>query len=327
MSPAPATVLVTGDTGFIGLNLIEALLENGLRAISFDARPPPDRAKAFFGAHPGFLGWREGDVRDAAALKSALSDSAADAMIHAAAITAGPTREQREPEAIVSANLGGTVAAASAAAEAKLSRFVFISTAAVFGETAAEMPVLYEGSPKRPTTLYGITKSAAEDTALRIGALHALSVYVTRLGWIFGRWEHDTGVRDTLSLIYEATRAARARQPFSSAEDPPRDWTPAPAVAAAVVRLLLAETPRHQVYHLGSGRRWRVSDWSMALAHRLGHPAPAFSNTSPSEPPSAGLMGGGRFAGEFGPVATSSIDQDVAAYLAWLDPSGKKGST
>jgi nucleoside-diphosphate-sugar epimerase len=326
MKPAPATVLVTGGTGFIGLNLIEALLENGLGAISFDARPPHERAKAFFGAHPRFLGWWEGDIRDAGALKSALAESSADSMIHAAAITAGPSRERREPATIASVNLGGTVAAVTEAAEAKLRRFIFVSTAAVFGVTAEKVPILDEDSPKRPATLYAITKSAAEDTALRIGALHALPVHVARLGWIFGRWEHDTGVRDTLSNIYEATHAAKAGQPYRTVEDPPRDWTPAPAISAAVVRLLLAETPRHKIYNLGTGRVWRVSDWALALENRLGHPVRVVCEVSGSGAPPAGLMSGDRFAAEFGPVGTSSLEEDVAAYLAWLDSGNAKGT-
>lgn len=318
MRSVPGTVLVTGGAGFIGLNLIETLLNVGVRVLSFDSREPPYRAVTEFGSHPCFLGWRIGDVREKAALVLALADSGADAMIHAAAITAGPSRELTNPEAIVSVNLGGSVAAFMAASEMKLGRVVLLSTAAVYGDTANELAVLDEDQPKRPRTLYAVSKSAAEDAVLRLGELNGLSVYSARLGWVFGRWEHDTGVRDTLSLIFEVTQAAKAGRPSCPANDVLRDWTSGPAVAAAIVRLLMAEAPQHKVYNLGSGRRWRVSDWSRTMADSFGLADLTETVSTPSIL-SEGLLCGNRFAREFEAVVTSTMEEDVEAYLAWLD--------
>ncbi len=324
MSFTPGSVCVTGGSGFVGLNLVETLLHAGVKVLAFDSRPPPHRARAEFEPHPCFLGWCIGDVREKAALTAALAESGADAMVHAAAITAGPSREKAEPDVIVSVNVGGSVAAITAASEMELKRVVLLSTAAVYGETARAFAVLDEDQPKRPESLYAVTKSAAEDIALRIGQLNGLSVSSARLGWLFGNWEHDTGVRDSLSLIFEATRAAKAGRAISPTGDEPRDWTPAPAAAAAIVRLLMAERPKHRVYNLGSGRRWRVSDWTRALADRL-ELADTTEPASPPARPSEGLLCGSRFAAEFDPVVTSTIEEDVEAYLAWL-ASGEDGN-
>jgi len=317
MTFQPRAVIVTGGAGFVGLNLIETLLDAGIRVISFDARHPPLRAQAELDARPGFLGWCVGDVREASALRAAMAESEADAMIHAAAITAGPSRETSDPDLIVSVNLGGTVAAMTAAKAMKLRRVVLLSTAAVYGDTALQLDFLGEHHAKCPRTLYAVTKSAAEDVALRLAELNGLSVSSARLGWLFGRWEHETGVRDTLSQIYEATQAAKAGQPIHAVEDEPRDWTPAPAVAAAVVRLLTSERPNHQIYNVVSGRRSHLSEWTRALVDDFGC-ALATDAAMPTTGQSPGLLCGERFAAEFGPVTTQTLFQDVKAYLAWL---------
>lgn len=311
------TVLVTGGAGFIGLNVVEALLDAGARVASFDARPPLRLAEQRFGVRPGFLGWLQGDVRDVSAVRAALRDIRADAMVHGAAITSDEARERSEPDRIVSVNIDGTVAALTAAHEVSLKRALVISTAAVYGDTASSAAVLDEDAPKRPRSLYAVTKSAAEDTALRLAALGGCPVRIARIGWIFGRWEHHSGVRDTVSRLHDLTHAALAGLPAPSGHDAPRDWAPAPAVAAALARLLLAETTAHS---LGVGRRWSASNWSASLARRLpGMPGAHVVGTHRFDPD--GMISASRFAAEFGPVSESTLEAEVDAYLNWIEAS------
>lgn len=320
MTTPTATVLVTGGTGFIGLNLVEALLDAGAYVASFDARPPMPLAAARLGARSGFLGWLQGDARDVSAVRAALRETGAEAMVHGAAITADEARERAEPDRIVSVNIGGVVATLTAAHEVGLRRTVMISTAAVYGDTASEMAVLDEDAPKRPRSLYAVTKSAAEDAALRLAALGGCPVRIARLGWIFGRWEHHSGVRDTVSRLHDLTHAALTGRPAPSGSDAPRDWAPAPAVAAALVRLLMAETTSHSVYNLGVERRWSASEWSDALARRLPG-APTADRSGAAGSASDGVLSAYRFAAEFGPVSQSTLEAEVDAYLSWIRAS------
>ena len=55
----------------------------------------------------------------------------------------------------------------------------------------------------------GITKYAAERTAVRYRTRRGLDVSVARVGVAFGHWEYDTGVRDTLSLPLQLLQIAR----------------------------------------------------------------------------------------------------------------------
>lgn len=316
------TVVVTGGAGFIGLNLVSAFLAAGARVLSFDMRPPPARAAAVFAAHPGFGGWRSGDVVDRAALVDVLGACGAGILVHAAAITAGAARERADPERIVTVNLAGTAAAMRAAHLAGVGRVLLLSTAAVHGD-APPGAVLDERTERHPRTLYAVTKSAAEDVALRLADLHGTTLRIARLGWVFGAWEHDTGLRDSISLLHHLTRQARAGLPLSLSEDVARDWCPAPAVAAAMVRLALAERSRHIRYNVVSGRLWRLSDWCAALQRRLPGVEIPVATTVP--PPEARLSPD-RFAADFGPVATTTIDEDARDYLAWLETHGMENT-
>ena len=114
---------------------------------------------------------------------------------------------------------------------------------------------------------------AAERTGLRYRATRGLDLVVGRLGVVFGRWEYDTGVRDTLSLPLALTAMARAGGTARFYRDLPNDWVYATDVAEALVRLLDAPSLPRPVYHIGSGKRWSPVSW----CERLRQSYPAFN--------------------------------------------------
>ncbi|NIP74154.1 MAG: NAD(P)-dependent oxidoreductase, partial [Gammaproteobacteria bacterium] len=61
------TVLVTGGSGFVGLNVLQQLLERGEEVVNFSLTPPPPAAQTLFSSLPGTLHTVEGDVCYAAA--------------------------------------------------------------------------------------------------------------------------------------------------------------------------------------------------------------------------------------------------------------------
>ena len=60
-----------------------------------------------------------------------------------------------------------------------------------------------------PVALYGISKVAAEQAALRIAQLRDIDVRVIRLGPVFGPWELPSRVRDALSPHHQILAMAR----------------------------------------------------------------------------------------------------------------------
>jgi nucleoside-diphosphate-sugar epimerase len=151
---------------------------------------------------------------------------------------------------------------------------VHLSRGSVFGAGGQDQAELLEDRDiPQPESLYGITKYAAERAALRYRAMHGLDVVVARLGVVFGRWEYDSGVRDTLSIPLLLTRLAQAPQEARFCADLPDDWLYARDAADAIVALIDADRLPHPLYHLGTGRRWSASGW----CDRLRGAYPGFS--------------------------------------------------
>ena len=79
-------VLVTGGAGFVGLNLVEALLARGEEVVSFDCGAPPPAAERAWATQRGRLQLVAGDMLDAAALGKAFAASRIDRVLHCAAL-------------------------------------------------------------------------------------------------------------------------------------------------------------------------------------------------------------------------------------------------
>ncbi|MGZ5206155.1 MAG: NAD-dependent epimerase/dehydratase family protein, partial [Caldimonas sp.] len=111
--------LITGGSGFLGINLVRSLLSAGVPVRSLDIAPfdYPER---------GRIDAILGDIRDPVAVERAMDD--VDVVVHCAA--ALPLASEAE---IVSTDVGGTRLLLEVALRRGVSRFVFISSTAVYG--------------------------------------------------------------------------------------------------------------------------------------------------------------------------------------------------
>ena len=263
-------ILVTGGSGFVGLNLAEQLLARGESLALFSATLAPPSAIAELSRLPGKLSVLDGDVSDFRSVKDVFKEVKPERVIHAAAITAGAERDAREPRRIAEVNLVGTLNVLEAARAAGVRRFVHASTGAVFGAAGMNVdhPLEEERDRPVPESLYGITKYAAERAALRLASLWKLDVVAGRLAVVFGRWEYATGVRDTLAAPTLLARIARQGGEAVFPALGKTDYIYGPDVAAALIALLDARSPAHRLYHLGTGAPWSLPQWCAALEKR-----------------------------------------------------------
>jgi nucleoside-diphosphate-sugar epimerase len=255
-------ILVTGGSGFVGLNVVEQLLARGEELTVVDLSPPRIEAP--------FL---KGNTTDVARLDEIFSEAKPQTVIHLAAITASAERDAKEPQLIAQVNVVGTLNVLEAARRHGVKRFVHASTGAVFGAAGIGAPApLREEDKVEPTGIYGITKYAAERAVLRMANLWKMDVRVGRLGMVFGRWEHATHARDILS---PPTEVAKIAVNGGEAVFPPLGATDniyAPDLASALITMMDAASPRHRLYHLSAGTAWSLPQWCAALQKRF----PAF---------------------------------------------------
>jgi nucleoside-diphosphate-sugar epimerase len=259
--------LVTGACGFVGLAVTEALLARGSTVVAFDRAPVPADAAARFAALPGRIIPVQGDIRSEADLVAAFAAAPVTRVLHAAVITAGPAREKADAETIVAVNLAGALAVQRAALAHGVARFVYPSSVAVYGQQPEGAPPFTEdGTWPRPVMLYGITKLAAEQALARLALVNGLSFAAARLGSVFGPWERDTGLRDTLSPHHAALVAAVAGREAVLNTPTQGDHIYVRDVAAGLIGLLDAPALPHAVFNLGSGVATDAAAFCAALA-------------------------------------------------------------
>ena len=266
--------MVTGGTGFVGLNLVEALLARGEHVVVVALDDIPEPARNTFATLPGRLAVERADVRDGAALAALMRRHGVDRLFPFAAITSGPEREAEAPEAVIEVNLLGFIAQLRAARDAGVRRVIAPSSAAVYGESFYTHARLDEtNTPPIPVGIYGVTKYAVERTGLRLGALWGLDVIAARIGSVFGPWERDTGLRDMIGPHWHLARIARDGGEAVLPETiPPYTWVYSRDIAAGLLHLLDMQAPPHPVFNLCSGQPWGdvITDWAERL--RADHP-------------------------------------------------------
>jgi len=146
-------ILIIGGAGYIGSHVTRAAADKGHRITVFDNLATGARMNLFPGN--AFI---HGDILDYPVLLAALRDSV-DAVVHLAAAKAAGESMIR-PEKYARNNLIGTINILNAMTEAGVSRFVFSSSAAVYGEPRY-LPI-DEEHPTDPMNFYGFTKLEIE---------------------------------------------------------------------------------------------------------------------------------------------------------------------
>lgn len=317
-------VLVTGGSGLVGLNIIEQLLGRGDPVLAFSLTPFPETAIALLETLPGDLAVVDGDVRDGEIVDRLFCGHAIDRVIHGAAITADDTRARRHMRDIVEVNILGTIEVLEASRRHEVSRFVYISSASVYGQSRYADAAVAETAPALPEAVYGTTKFAAERAALSYRSLWGMDVVAVRPHAVFGRWEYDTGLRDLLSPPLQATRLAVAGEQAVLPRADSRDWLYGTDAARGILALLDLARPRYDVYNLASGDRWGMVDWCDRLAAAF----PGFSSRLATTPDEANINLYGdrdraplttdRLAADAGFRAELGLDAAFADYMGWI---------
>src|SRR6266478_2858014 len=160
---SPKTWLITGTAGFIGSNLLECLLKldqrvKGLDNLSTGRQKNLEEVRALVKEEQ----WTrfqllEGDITDEAACHR--SCAGVDYVLHQAALGSVP-RSIEEPLRTHSANVNGFLNMLVAARDAKVQRFVYASSSAVYGDD----PRLPKTEPQtgKPLSPYAATKAVNE---------------------------------------------------------------------------------------------------------------------------------------------------------------------
>jgi UDP-N-acetylglucosamine 4-epimerase len=125
-------VLVTGGAGFIGSHIVDELMEEGFDVTVIDNLDTGRPDNSAHHQHKKNFHFVKGDIRDFDLVKETMKDI--NAVFHEAAL-ASVTRSVKNPILTNDINVGGTLNLLKASSDLGVKRFVFASSAAIYGGT------------------------------------------------------------------------------------------------------------------------------------------------------------------------------------------------
>jgi UDP-glucose 4-epimerase len=149
-----SAVLVTGGAGYIGSHAVFALRDAGREVVVLD-----DLSTGFREAVPQGVAFECGDVADRPLVERVLADHQVDAVMHFAGSISVP-ESVSDPAKYYRNNTCASLSLAQACTQAGVDKFIFSSTAAVYG--SPEVNPAPEDTTKRPMSPYGWSKLMTE---------------------------------------------------------------------------------------------------------------------------------------------------------------------
>jgi UDP-glucose 4-epimerase len=259
-------ITVTGGAGFIGSHLVDRLLEGGHQVVVLDDFSTGHRSN-LPDDHPR-LRIVEGDAADPRA--AAAATDGCRAVVHLAAV-ASVQASMEDPVHTHRSNLIATLIMLEAASAAGARRFLYASSAAVYGD-ARDLPVA-EDAPTHPLSPYAADKLAGEHYLAHYHRTGRVQGTAFRFFNVYGpRQDPSSPYSGVISIFLER---ARRRAPITVFGDgaQTRDFV---YVQDVVDQLVAAVgTPAEEggelpVYNVGTGREVSLSELLDTLEALLG---------------------------------------------------------
>ena len=254
-------LLVTGGAGYIGSVVAHQLLRRGDDVTVLDSLARGHRA-----AVPEGAALAEVDLLDRDAVKGALEGKGFEGVLHFAAL-ALVAESVDHPERYYRTNVLGTLNLLEAMRDAGITRLVFSSTCATYGEPE-EVPI-HERVAERPVNPYGNSKLAVDRLLGDFCPAHGLGAVSLRYFNVAGAsgpyGEHHEPETHLIPLILQAAAGERDHVKIFGTDYPTddgtaiRDYIHVEDLGQAHLLALEATRPgEHDVYNLGTGTGYSV---------------------------------------------------------------------
>ncbi|HVO59622.1 MAG TPA: UDP-glucose 4-epimerase GalE [Terriglobales bacterium] len=274
-------ILVTGGAGYVGSVVAAELLAADHRVVVYD-----NLSRGKRGAIPAGAEFVLGDIEDRQGLVSVLNNCKAEAVLHfAALIEAGES--MKVPERYFRKNTAAALTLLEAMLEAGVKKFIFSSTAAVYGNPV-NIPI-QESDPLCPTNAYGESKLLVERMLEWLNRVHGLRYaslrYFNAAGAAPGRGEAHNPESHLIPLVLKVALGQRENIAIFGTDYPTpdgtciRDYVHILDLAAAHVAALHALSGHERlIYNLGNGRGFSVREVVKVARMVTGHSIPVVEN-------------------------------------------------
>jgi len=284
LQAAPKTWLITGVAGFIGSNLLEALLkldQNVVGLDNFATGHQKNLAQVQAAVSPvqwARFRFEHGDIRDPSTCHAACEG--VDYVLHQAALGSVP-RSLEDPLSTHAANNTGFINMLVAARDAKAQRFVYAASSSTYGD--------HPGLPKvedvigKPLSPYAVTKLVNELYADVFGRCYGMESIGLRYFNIFGRRQDPNGAYAAVVPKWVSSMIRNEPVYINGDGETSRDFC---YIDNVIQANLLAATSTHaeaanQVYNVAVGERTSLNQLYEAIRANLAAKFPHLADAKP----------------------------------------------
>jgi len=258
-----ADILVTGGAGFIGSHVVDGLLARGATVTVLDNLSTGREENLPKDSNLRFI---EGDIRDKGQV--GLLVSSVRAIVHLAAVASVPA-SIADPAGTHETNFGGTLNLLESARQHGGRRFVYASSASVYGDSAS-LPVS-EDACTQPLSPYAADKLAGEHYLEFYAREFGLAAIAFRFFNIYGpRQDPDSPYSGVISIFADRARRGEAVTIFGDGGQT-RDFVFVGDLATLLVDTVLSDRPlTPQVVNVGRGVECSLLDLLAAMEKASG---------------------------------------------------------
>jgi UDP-N-acetylglucosamine 4-epimerase len=273
--------LVTGAAGFIGSNLVETLLRQGLEVVGLDSLVT-GFSHNLTGVRDivGEEAWSrfqfvEGDIRSLADCETACKG--VDFVLHQAALGSVP-RSIAHPEATNDANVGGFVNMLSAAKSAGVKRLVYASSSSVYGDEP-NLPKV-EDRLGKVLSPYALSKLVNEQYAAIFARCYGMECIGMRYFNVFGPRQDPLGAYAAVIPLWYAAMLKGEPIYINGDGETSRDFCFVANVVQANLRAALTTHPEatNRAYNVACGDQTTLNQLVSRISESIKHVLPDFEN-------------------------------------------------
>jgi dTDP-glucose 4,6-dehydratase len=262
------TLLVTGGCGFIGSHFVRMALGTGAwRVVNLDkltyAGNLENVTDVLESPHHRFV---RGDIADRQGVRTLLAEERPWAVVNFAA-ESHVDRSILDPTPFLQTNVLGTQVLLEAAREARVERFVQVSTDEVYGDAEGKDP-FHESSPLTPSSPYAASKAAADLLCLAYARTYGVPVLIVRSSNNYGPYQFPEKL---IPLLIRNALAGEVLPVYGDGLQR-RDWLYVEDNCRAILRVLEAGRVG-AIYNVGTGQERTNLEVVRTLCRILGEEA------------------------------------------------------
>ncbi len=267
------STLVTGGAGFIGSHLVEELLSQGRSVVVLDDLSTGKVENLPESENLTFI---KGSITDRELLRNLFDSYRFDTVFHLAAV-ASVFKSVEEPVETHRVNFDGTLYLLEESKRTKVGKFVFSSSAAVYGDLP-ELPKR-EDMPVKPLTPYGVDKYASERYVVNSFSLYGLKATALRFFNVYGeRQDPSSPYSGVISIFINRTlkhlKGEKTTIDVYGDGKQTRDFVYVKDVVKALLIAERDERTNGEVFNVGTGKETSLLELIKTLKEIAGEVPP-----------------------------------------------------